>query len=152
MTEITNAESGASVRTKLNAALAKTDQLATDGNRLEVVNDIAFGGAIVEQNNVIQMPAAPADVALDPALGTHQKITITRAVTFTSSIGDGENITLIMNNTGDPEVYQVTWFTDADTVVWVTDLGGEPTLTANDAVTFWRFGTIIYAAHIGGWQ
>lgn len=149
MTEITNQESGSSVRTKLNQALAKTDLLLTDGVKLEATSDFAFRGSIVERNYTFPALVATdtTPVNINPSNGTHQKITISRAVTFTTSIEDGENVTLIMHNTGSPEPHTVTWFT----VTWVTDLGEPPNVEVHDAVTFWRFGTTIYAAHIGGW-
>ena len=147
MTEFTNAERGDSIRAKINAVLAKAALLAIENGKLKALGDVVFGGAIVERNYTIPAPAVgtTTPVVLDPANGTHQKITLARNTTFTSNIADGENVTLILVS-GDTHV--VTWFP----VTWVTDLGGEPQLETNDAITFWRFGTVTYAAHIGGWN
>jgi len=94
----------------------------------------------VTANNYIDTVYTLTGTALDPANGNTQSKTMSANTTFTDSLATGESIVLMLSG-GD--TYTVTY----PTMTWI---GGEaPTLTATDALVFWKVGSTLYGAYIG---
>ena len=79
---------------------------------------------------------------LDPANGTIQLLTLTANTTLTSSIADGESITLMVD---DGSAYTITW----PTMQWAG--GSAPTLaeTGYSVMTVWKADGVLYGASVG---
>lgn len=82
--------------------------------------------------------------ALDPINGTIQVWTLTANSTPTDSIGDGESLTLMID---DGAAYTVTW----PAITWVNNGGSAPTLATSGytTVTLWKVGGVLYGALVG---
>lgn len=78
--------------------------------------------------------------AIDRAAGGIQTFTMTAPTTFTLALENGESLILHLSG-GD--VYAPTW----PTMIWVG--GSAPTLTAIDAVTFWKVDGTLFGAYVG---
>lgn len=98
--------------------------------------DTTFTGSLTEDTYIL------TGLDLDPANGTIQTKTMAANTTFTSSIADGQFITLHLIG-GD--VYTVTY----PTITWIG--GSAPTLTAKDVIEFWKVSTTLYGAYVGGY-
>ncbi|WP_067986239.1 hypothetical protein [Neptuniibacter pectenicola] len=83
---------------------------------------------------------ATASSAIDRADGGIQTYTMTANTTFTIAINAGESLTLHLS-AGD--TYTATW----PAMTWVG--GSAPTLTAVDAITFWKVGSDLFGAYVG---
>lgn len=84
-------------------------------------------------------------LALDPANGTVQTCALTGNPTFTDSLSAGQSVVLMLTNGAS---YTVTW----PTITWVTSGGNvAPTLTAADALVFWKISTTLYGAVVGNY-
>jgi len=81
---------------------------------------------------------------IDPANGTIQYKTLSANTTFTESIGQGESVTLMID---DGTGYTVTW----PTITWVNNGGSAPTLatTGYTVVVLWQVSTTLYGATVG---
>lgn len=79
---------------------------------------------------------------LDPANGTIQLLTLTANTTLTSSLADGESITLMVD---DGSAYTITW----PTMEWAG--GSAPTLatTGYSVVVLWKVGSTLYGTSVG---
>ena len=84
-------------------------------------------------------------LALNPANGSIQTCALTGDPTFTDSLAAGQSIVLMLTNGAS---YTVTW----PTITWVTSGGNvAPTLTAADALVFWKISTTLYGAVVGNY-
>lgn len=83
---------------------------------------------------------ATGSSTLDRADGGIQTYTMTANTTFTIAINAGESLTLHLS-AGD--TYTATW----PTMKWAG--GTAPTLTAADAITFWKVGSDLFGAYVG---
>ena len=104
--------------------------------------DTAIGGALIETVYAI----TGTTPALNPSNGTIQTWTLTGASTPTSSLADGESMTLMID---DGTAYTITWTSVA--VTWKTDAGVAPTLntTGYTAIVLWKVGSVVYGARVG---
>lgn len=84
-------------------------------------------------------------LALNPANGSIQTCALTGNPTFTDSLAAGQSIVLMLTNGAS---YTVTF----PTITWVTSGGNvAPTLTAADALVFWKISTTLYGAVVGNY-
>jgi hypothetical protein len=84
-------------------------------------------------------------LALNPANGSIQTCALTGNPTFTDSLAAGQSIVLMLTNGA---TYTVTF----PTITWVTSGGNvAPTLTAADALVFWKISTTLYGAVVGNY-
>jgi hypothetical protein len=128
---------------------------STGNNRINFIgaNSFAFvaGGAnvMVFSNTAVNFPSGIAETvytlsgtALNPKNGTIQQTTLTSNVTYTDSFGEGESMTLMIN---DGTGYFVTW----PTMTWKS--GVTPGLAATGYNTFqlWKANTVLYGTTIG---
>ena len=82
-------------------------------------------------------------IALDPVNGSIQTCAAAGTVTFTDSLAAGQSLVLMLTG-GDAQT--INW----PTVTWVTAAGNAaPTLTASDALVFWKISTTLYGAYVG---
>ena len=82
---------------------------------------------------------------LNPINGTMQVAVLSGNITFTDSMASGQSLMLMLEN---GSTYTVTW----PTITWATSTGNTPpTLTAKDALTFWKIGSTLYGAYVGGY-
>lgn len=138
--------------TKLNTNL---DTIDTELKGLEDGKATAAQGALADTavqpsddvtlgeltaGNFIDTVYTLTGTALDPANGNTQSKTMAANTTFTDSLATGESIVLMLSG-GD--TYTVTY----PTITWVG--GAAPTLTATDALVFWKVGSTLYGAYIG---
>lgn len=85
-------------------------------------------------------------LALNPANGSIQTCALTGNPTFTDSLAAGQSIVLMLTNGAS---YTVTF----PTITWVTSGGNTaPTLTAADALVFWKISTTLYGAYAGSYE
>jgi hypothetical protein len=85
-------------------------------------------------------------LALNPANGSIQTCALTGNPTFTDSLAAGQSIVLMLTNGAS---YTVTF----PTITWVTSGGNvAPTLTAADALVFWKISTTLYGAYAGSYE
>ena len=107
---------------------------------------LTLNGDIVTFNKGIgETVYALSGTALDPANGTIQTKTLSGNTTFTDSLSAGESMVLLLDAGAS---YTVTW----PTITWVTSSGNSaPTLTANDALVFWKVGSTLYGAYTGSY-
>jgi hypothetical protein len=99
-------------------------------------SSIDLNGEVVEQVYTL------TGTNLDPANGTIQVLTLVANTTLTSSLANGESITLMIN---DGASRTITW----PTMQWA---GGEaPTLAESgySVVTLWRAGNVLYGSSVG---
>lgn len=99
-------------------------------------SSIDLNGEVTEQVYIL------TGTDIDPANGTIQIITLTANTTLTSSLADGESITLMVD---DGAGYAITW----PTIKWA---GGEvPVLatTGYSAMTLWQAEGVLYGASVG---
>ena len=99
--------------------------LADFNTDIYLLQDVTFSKAIVEKAYEC------TGTALDPSNGTIQHKTLTGNTTFTTTIADGESITLMID---DGSSYTVTW----PTMTWAS--GSAPTLATSGytTVVIWR--------------
>ena len=97
------------------------------------IGNAEFTGSITEQ--VATMPA----LALDPSNGTIQSKTLASDETWTDSLTTGQSMVIHVTNAG----YSITY----PTITWVTVT--PPTLTAVDALVFYKIGATLFGAYIG---
>ena len=82
-------------------------------------------------------------LALNPANGSIQSCAAVGTVTFTDSLAAGQSLILMLTG-GDAQT--INW----PTTTWVTSAGNAaPTLTASDALVFWKISTTLYGAYVG---
>jgi len=91
--------------------------------------------------------ATSGTIALDPANGSIQSSVLTGNPTFTDSLEAGQTLVLHLDNGSSYTVQYPTPMT------WVgtTSSSTPPTLTANDVLVFWKFGTTLYGAYVGSY-
>ena len=83
--------------------------------------------------------------ALDASNGGIQTKTLAANTTFTDSLSSGDAVVLQLEG---GSTYTVTW----PTITWVTSSGNSaPTLTAKDALVFWKVSTTLYGAAVGSY-
>ena len=106
----------------------------------KTITNIVFDGSLTEEVFAL---GTTGSLALDPANGSIQTCALTGAPTFTDSLAAGQSIVLMLTNGAS---YIVTF----PTTTWVTSGGCvAPTLTAADALVFWKIGTTLYGAVVG---
>ena len=82
-------------------------------------------------------------LALNPANGSIQSCAAAGTVTFTDSLAAGQSLILMLTG-GNAQT--INW----PTTTWVTSAGNAaPTLTASDALVFWKISTTLYGAYVG---
>ena len=99
-----------------------------------VSNDATFTGSIGEETYTL------SGVDFDAANGTIQSKVMSSSPTFTSSLIDGQSITLHLEG---GLTYTPIW----PTITWIT--GVAPTLTAKDVLVFWYIGAVLYGLYVG---
>ena len=104
------------------------------------VGSIDINGEIIEK--AVNTTSVTGSTALDPANGTIQRLTFSGNVTFTDSLGDGESITIHID---DGTAYTATW----PTMEWVG--GSAPTLdTTNETIiVIWKVNSTLYGMSSG---
>jgi hypothetical protein len=136
----TKPEDGASEDTwgdKLNGNWDDVDD-CLDGTT--EIAPVINGGTFIETSETVYPLTG---TALDPANGSVQYKTLSGNVTFTDSLTTGQFVMLRLVAGAS---YTVTWAT----TTWVTSAGDvAPTLTAEDAVLFWKEGSTLYGAYLG---
>jgi hypothetical protein len=123
-------------------ALTAAQQAAADADAARVLAEAALGtttnpiitGSITE--DVYEL----AGTEINPTNGSIQYKTLTADVTFTETLSSGQSVLLRLVNGAS---YAVTY----PTTIWVK--GAAPTLTAHDALVFWKEGTTLYGAYVG---
>lgn len=100
----------------------------------KTLTDTIFQGSFEEEQYTL------TGTALDPANGTIQTKVLSGAVALSDSLTNGESLLLHIEN---GSTHAVTW----PVTTWVG--GSAPTLTAHDAVEFWKKGGTLYAAYVG---
>ena len=113
-------------------------KLATTATGINVTGTVAA-------TNIQETVYALTGTALDASNGGIQTKILAANTTFTDSMSDGESIILMLEN---GSTYAVTW----PTTIWSTSTGNTaPTLTAKDTLIFWKIGTTLYGAYVGGY-
>lgn len=88
---------------------------------------------------------ALSGTALSATNGQIQTKTLSGNTTFTDSLSSGDAVVLMLEAGAS---YTVTW----PTMTWVTSAGNAaPTLTAKDALVFWKVSTTLYGAYVGSY-
>ena len=106
----------------------------------KTITNIVFDGSLTEEVFAL---GTTGSLALDPANGSIQTCALTGAPTFTDSLAAGQSLVVMLTNGA---TYTVT----VPTTTWVTSGGNvAPTLTAADALVFWKIGTTLYGAVVG---
>jgi hypothetical protein len=120
-----------------STTVTSTNVTATDLTATALTaSSIDLNGEVVEQVYTL------TGTDLDPANGTIQLLTLTANTTLTSSIANGESVTLMIDDGTD---YTITW----PTMQWS---GGEaPTLATSgySVVTLWKAGDVLYGVAVG---
>jgi hypothetical protein len=90
--------------------------------------------------------ASSGTIALDPANGSIQSSTLNGTATFTDDLEAGQTLVLHLDQGSSHTVIY-------PTITWVgtTSSSTPPTLTANDVLVFWKFGTTLYGAYVGSY-
>jgi hypothetical protein len=103
----------------------------------QVFTDLVLSGQITET------PYALSGTDIDPANGTIQSKTLSGNTTFTSSIADGQSVTLHITK----GAYTITW----PTMDW---LYGDPTLSSSSVsvVIMWKVGSTLCGCYAGPLQ
>ena len=102
MTQISNGESGSSVRTKLNASLAKTDQMNVQGSNITAASSIDIGASAGETVNVTGNTGITALGTVAAGTLRWVKFTGTPQITHNATsliLPSGANITAAANDT-----------------------------------------------------
>lgn len=123
----------------------ETDTLATVTGRgatttnLITVGGIDINGEVVELTRIATVSGT---TALDPALGTIQRLTLSGNTTFTDSLANGEAITLMID---DGAGRTITW----PTIAWIG--GTPPTLDTTNltVIQVWKINNALYGAESG---
>ena len=103
------------------------------------ITSLALDGAYSEEVYAL------TGTALDPSNGTIQTKTLAANTTFTDSLASGESIVLQLEAGAS---FTVTW----PTMTWATSGGNvAPTLTAKDALVFWKVSSTLYGAYTGSY-
>lgn len=88
---------------------------------------------------------ALSGTALSATNGQIQTKTLSGNTTFTDSLSSGDAVVLMLEAGAS---YTVTY----PTMTWVTSAGNvAPTLTAKDALVFWKVSTTLYGAYVGSY-
>ena len=136
----------------------KTDGSGTLGFAAAAAGDVTLSGTQTLTNKTIEAGTftngyteevyalgTSGSLALNPANGSIQTCALTGNPTFTDSLAAGQSIVLMLTNGAS---YTVTF----PTITWVTSGGNvAPTLTAADALVFWKIGTTLYGAVVGNY-
>ena len=133
--------------TILNNADIGTSVQAYDADtaKLDVVQTYTAQQTFGELKETVYTLGTTGSIALDPANGSIQSSILTGAPTFTDSLEAGQSIVLHLEGGA---TYSVTW----PTITWVTSAGNAaPTLTAKDALVFWKVSTTLYGAYVGSY-
>jgi hypothetical protein len=128
---------------------------STGNNRIHFTGANTFtfvaGGAnvMVYSNTSVNFPSGISETvynlsgtALNPKNGTIQQTTLTANVTYTDSFGEGESMTLMIN---DGTGYFVTW----PTMTWKGGIAPTLTTTGFNTVQLWKANTVLYGSIIG---
>jgi hypothetical protein len=108
----------------------------------KTITNIVFDGSLTEEVFAL---GTTGSLALDPANGSIQTCTLTGTPTFTDSLAAGQSLVVMLTNGAS---YTVTF----PTTTWVTSGGNvAPTLTAADALVFWKISTTLYGAVVGNY-
>lgn len=101
--------------------------------------------AVILNNGYTEETYTLSGTELNPANGTLQSAVLSGNITFTDGFSSGQSMMLMLEN---GSTYSVTW----PTITWATSTGNTPpTLTAKDALTFWKIGSTLYGAYVGGY-
>lgn len=136
----------------------KTDGSGTLGFAAAAAGDVTLSGTQTLTNKTIEAGTftngyteevyalgTSGSLALNPANGSIQTCALTGNPTFTDSLAAGQSIVLMLTNGAS---YTVTF----PTITWVTSGGNvAPTLTAADALVFWKISTTLYGAVVGNY-
>lgn len=101
--------------------------------------------ALVLNNGYTEETYTLTGTELNPINGSMQAAVLSGNITFTDGLASGQSMMLMLEN---GSTYSVTW----PTMTWATSSGNTPpTLTAADAITFWKIGSTLYGAYVGGY-
>lgn len=130
----------------LSGIITPTNVLTTTSTNTltnKTITNLINDGSITEE---IVALGTSGSIALNPANGTIQTCALTGNPTFTDSLSAGQSIVLMLTNGAS---YTVTF----PTITWVTSGGNTaPTLTAADALVFWKISTTLYGAYAGSYE
>lgn len=106
-------------------------------------DNVALGELTV--TNLVDTVYTLAGTDIDPANGNVQTKALSADTTFTESLASGESVVLMLTG-GDS--HTVTF----PTITWTGSTGNTaPTLTASDAIVFWKVGSTLYGAYVGSY-
>lgn len=134
--------------TLTNKIISYTDNTLTgvaSTSTLQTLTNKTLQGATLTNGYTEEVFAlgTSGSLALEPDNGSIQTCALTGAPTFTDGLSAGQSIVLMLTNGAS---YTVTW----PTLTWVTSAGNvAPTLTAADALVFWKISTTLYGAVVG---
>ena len=117
-----------------NDQLVFNDHIATLLGK--TLQDAVFLGSIGEETYTL------SGVDWDATNGTIQSKVMSSSPTFTSSLIDGQSITLHLEG---GLTYTPIW----PTITWIT--GVAPTLTNKDVLVFWYIGAVLYGLYVGAY-
>lgn len=101
--------------------------------------------ALVLNNGYTEETYTLSGTELNPVNGSMQVAVLSANIVFTDALTSGQSLMLMLEN---GSTYSVTW----PTITWATSTGNTPpTLTAKDALTFWKIGSTLYGAYVGGY-
>ena len=128
-----------------NLASAVTDETGTGAlvfANSPTVSKPTINGGYIEQ---VAALATSGSIALEPDNGSINTCALTGNPAFTDGLSAGQSLILMLTNGAS---HTVTW----PTTTWVTSAGNiAPTLTAADAIVFWKVSTTLYGAYVGSY-
>lgn len=131
--------------TTLSAIITPTNILTASNTETLTNKTIEAGTFTNGYTEEVYALGTSGSLALNPANGSIQTCALSGNPTFTDSLAAGQSIVLMLTNGAS---YTVTW----PTITWVTSGGNvAPTLTAADALVFWKISTTLYGAVVGNY-
>ena len=125
----------------IERGLEGTTALAFDSGNFVELRETAKAFSELDNPELItyreRVHAATASINADN--GPIQTLTVAANTTISVVCDAGQSLTLHLTGGGS---YVITW----PTMTWVN---GVPTLGANDVITFWKIGSVLYGAHVG---
>jgi len=128
------------------------DWVAQSGGGTDTLQDITDNGAtttakitvggLVSNGEVEEQTYALTGTAIDPANGTMQYKTLAANTTFTSSITEGEYVTLLID---DGSAYTITWPTG---MYWPNGVAPTLSTTGWNVIQLWMTNSLLYGSFV----